>query len=113
MDGPLDGVLEKYPQLFEKMTELNSIELYPDSVDKLKSAQRLLKSMPNIKHLGVSTEFEDSNEDSEDLYDSSTRPGLISRTLFMHMMPFDSCKPLILKKLDLDTVELRVSSPIV
>ncbi|MCJ1384471.1 hypothetical protein MMC17_007588 [Xylographa soralifera] len=107
MDRPLAPVLEKYPNTFDKLTELNSIDVYPDTLDRLKASQRLLQAKPDIDHLCISTGFEYSNEDPEDLHDSSTRPGLISRTLFSHMQPFDNCKPFHLKNLDLDTIELR------
>lgn len=107
MDQPLAPILDKNPDLFDKLTELNSIDVYPDTLDRLKASQKLLQAKPNIDHLCISTGFEYSNEVPEDLHDSSTRLGLISRTLFSHMQPFDNCKPFSLKNLDLDTVELR------
>ncbi|MCJ1471616.1 hypothetical protein MMC13_000256 [Lambiella insularis] len=103
MDRLLTPVLDKHPDVFEKLTELNSIDIYPDTLDRLKASQKLLQAKPDIDHLCISTGFEYSNENHEDLQDSSTRPGLISRTLFSHMQPFDNCKPFILKNLDLDT----------
>ena len=113
MDRPLDPLLEKHPDIFEGLTELNSVDVYPDTVDRLKASQKLLKAKPHIEHLCVSTGFEyahNHNDIPEDLHDSSTRPGLISRTLFSHMMPFETCEsPMVLKNLDLDTIELRVT----
>ena len=113
MDRPLTPVLEKHPDIFDKLTALNSIDVYPDTVDRLKASQRLLQAKPDIDNLCVSVGFQYSMEDPDDLHDSSTRPGLLSRTLFSHMQPFDNCKPFHLKKLDLDTVELRASPSIV
>ncbi|MCJ1436481.1 hypothetical protein MMC27_005860 [Xylographa pallens] len=110
MDRPLAPVLEKHPTIFDKLTELNSVDVYPDTLDRLRASQRLLQAKPDIEHLCISTGFEYSNEDPEDLHDSSIRPGLISRTLFSHMQPFDNCKPFHLKNLDLDTVELRYAT---
>ncbi|MCJ1287072.1 hypothetical protein MMC26_006420 [Xylographa opegraphella] len=103
MDRPLAPVLEKHPDIFDKLTELNSIDVYPDTLDRLTASQKLLQAKPDIEHLCISTGFEYSNEDPDDLHDSSIRPGLISRTLFSHMQPFDKCKPFHLKNLDLDT----------
>ena len=112
MDRALDPVLEKQPDFFEDLTEIKSIDCYPESIDRLKAAQRALKAKPGIQNLCVSTGFEYAQEGLEippDLQDSSTRPGLLTRTLFSHMMPFETCTPYTLKDLDLDTIELRVS----
>ncbi len=46
----------------------------------------------------------------DDLEDSSTRPGLLTRTVFSHMMPFETCTPMILKKLSIDNVDLRYAA---
>ncbi|MCJ1398753.1 hypothetical protein MMC11_001954 [Xylographa trunciseda] len=70
MDRPLAPVLEKYPDIFHKMTELSSIDVYPDTVDRLKASQKLLQAKPDIDHLCISTGFEYSNEDPDDLHDS-------------------------------------------
>ena len=108
MDTALTPILQKNLGIFENLKELNSIDMYPDSVDRLKASQILLQAKPEIAHLCVSNGFEYSNEVPEDLHDSSTRHGLLSRTLFSHMQPFETCKPYCLSSLDLDTVELRV-----
>ena len=112
MDKPLDPVLEKQPQILEALKEIKSIDCYPETTDRIKAAHKVLKANPDIQNLCVSTGFEyaqDGFEIPPDLQDSSTRPGLLTRTLFSHMMPFDSCNPYNLKDLDLDTIELRVS----
>ena len=114
MERSIDPLLEKQPQMFDQMTEITSIDVYPENVDRLRASQKLLKAKPKIKTLCVSVGFE-YNRDVEippDLNDSSTRPGLLTRTLFSHMMPFGSVEPLNLVDLDLDTVELRVCSDI-
>lgn len=112
MDKALDPILEKRPHIFDAMTEVDSIDVYPESIDRLKAAQKLLVAKPKIKNLCVSADFEYAQYSEQlpnDLQDTSTRPGRMARTLFSHMMPFESCKPLVLKDLDLDTIELRVS----
>lgn len=45
-----------------------------------------------------------------DLEDSSTRPGLITRTIFGHMLPFETCTPIVLKKLSIDNIDLRYAA---
>ncbi|MCJ1411703.1 hypothetical protein MMC19_005795 [Ptychographa xylographoides] len=110
MDTALTPILQKNLGIFENLKELNSIDMYPDSVDRLKASQILLQAKPEIAHLCVSNGFEYSNEVPEDLHDSSTRHGLLSRTLFSHMQPFETCKPYCLSSLDLDTVELRYAA---
>ena len=111
MNQAIDPLLEKQPDVFDKMGKIDSIDVYPDTIDRLKASHKLLKAKPNVANLCVSTGFEYATESDQppDLHDSSTRPGLLTRTLFSHMMPFDKCKPLVLKNLDLDTIELRVS----
>lgn len=110
MNQPIDPLLEKLPDIFDKLTEIDSIDVYPDTMDRLRASHKLLKAKPEVANLCVSTGFEYANEGEPppDLHDSSTRPGLLTRTLFSHMMPFEKCQPLMLKNLDLDTIELRV-----
>lgn len=110
MDRELSPVLEKHPQIFNELSQLHSVDMYPDTLDRLKVCQKVLKDKPRVEYLCISNSFDYSNEDPDDLHDSSTRPGLLSRTLFSHMMPFDRCDPLILKNLDMDTIELRYAA---
>ena len=46
----------------------------------------------------------------DDLEDSSTRPGLLTSTIFSHMMPFETCAPMIIKKLSIDNIDLRYAA---
>ena len=109
MDRPLLPLVEKHQNIFNDLPDLHSIDLYPDTIDRLKASQNLLHDKPCVKYLCISNAFEYSNEDPDDLHDSSTRPGLFSRTLFSHMQPFDRCEPMTLRSLELDTICLRVS----
>ena len=108
-DRPLTPALEKEPGIFEGMTELNCVDIYPDSFDRLQAAQKLLEAKPNIKQFSISTGYELTHDGPEDLKDSSTRPGSLTRTLFSHMMPFETCQPLNLTCLELCDIEVRVS----
>ena len=109
MDRLLHPVMVANPKIFTAMPELHSIDMYPDTIDRLKACQKLLEDHPKVENLCVSNSFGHSLEIPEDLHDSSTQPGLLTRTLFSHKLPFERCKPLQLKNLDLDTIELRVS----
>ena len=111
MEQLLDPLLEAQPAIFDGLTELVSIDIYPESLDRLKAGQKLLKAKPKVETLCVSAGFE-YNQESDippDLQDLSTRPGLLTRTLFSHLMPFGSIERLNLTALDLDTIDLRVS----
>ena len=110
-DGPLDPVLAADPKILEGLTELDTVDVYPDSVDRLKAANRLLQARgQKITQLSVSVAQELGNEVPEELHDSSTRPGVLCRTLFSHLAPFEKCDPLRLTGLELCDVSLRVSS---
>ena len=109
MDQELLPVLNKNPDIFKNMLELLSIDMYPDTLDRLRSCQKILQDKPNIEYLNVCDSFIYGDDVPSDLHDSSTRPGLITRTLFSHMQPWNKCNPLKLKHLDLDTINLRVS----
>ena len=107
-ETPLDPVLAEHPEVIEGLSELQTVDVYPDSVDRLRAANRVLRAKPNIKLLSVSVAYELNNEVPEELHDTSTRPGVLSKTLFSHMLPFDTCEPLNLTGLELCDVFLRV-----
>ncbi|MCJ1309994.1 hypothetical protein MMC25_003655 [Agyrium rufum] len=102
-------VMEKNPKVFSGFTELKSIDMYPDTVDRLKACNKLLQDHPQVQNLCISNSFAYSTESPDDLHDLSTGPGLITRSLFRHLLPFESCKPIELKHLDLDSQDLRYS----
>ena len=108
MTRELAPSLEKQSELFTSLPQLKRLYLNPDTVDRLKACQKFLQAQPQIENLCIFSAFEHSNEDPEDLHDSSTRPGLLSRTIFSHKLPFDGCDPMILKTLDLVRLLLPV-----
>ena len=112
MTRPLDPDLAKEPQIFERLTSLKRIDLYPDSVDRLHAAHRLIRAQPNIECFHLCTGFEYNRREThpDDLQDSSTAPGRITSTLFAHMLPFETCTPYTLKALILDDIELRYAA---
>ena len=111
VDRPFMPILEKEPTLLTNLTGPKSLHFYPDNLDRLKASQKLLEAHPNISELQLSSGFHSDLEIPEDLQDSSTRPGLMTRTIFSHFLPFDRCtSPMQLKKLTLDYVDLRYAA---
>ena len=111
VDRPFMPVLEKQPSLTTNLTNLRSLHFYPDNLDRLKASQKLLETQPTISELQLSSGFHPDVEIPEDLQDSSTRPGLMTRTIFSHFLPFERCTtPMTLKKLTLDNVDLRYAT---
>lgn len=109
MDRSLETLLAKKPGMFEKLTKVTSVDIFPDSVDRLQAGNRLLKAKPDMERLTISAGFEYSPDGPpSDLDDSSTRPGLLTATLFSHKLPFETCTPYErLKFVELDSVDLR------
>ena len=106
-------ILEKDPNLIKDFVGVPELSLYPDSLDTLQVCQKLLQANPGVKELTLcATAFKRSGERvPEDLQDSSTRPGLFSRTLFSHMQPFETCSsPFMLTYLRLDHLSLRYAA---
>lgn len=111
VDRPFMPVLEKQPNLLKDLTCPKSLHFYPDNLDRLQACQKLLQAQPNISELQLSSGFHPDVEIPEGLQDSSTRPGLMSRTIFSHFMPFETCTtPMTLKKLTIDNVDLRYAA---
>ena len=111
VDRPFMPVLEKDPGLLTNLDGASSLHFYPDNLDRLQACQKVLQAQTNVGEMQLSSGFAMSPEEPpEGLHDSSTRPGLITRTVFSHMMPFDTCKPIVLKKLSIDNIELRYAA---
>lgn len=69
-----------------------------------------METQTKFSELQLSSGFTYAGLIPEDLEDSSTRAGLITRTIFSHMMPFETCTPMILKKLSIDNIDLRYAA---
>lgn len=108
MDRPLTPALEKEINMTENFKHVTSLHFYPDKLDRLQACQKILEAKPKITKLYLASGFQYSGEIiPNDLHDSSTRPGLLTRTMFSHLQPFDSCSPMALKNLSFDNIELR------
>ena len=111
-DRPLAPVLEKEIDLLASSFEnVDSLNLYPDKLDRLLACQKLLKAKPKVSKLFLTSGFQYVGETiPDDLHDTSTRPGLFTRTMFRHMLPFESCTPMVLKSVSFDSIELRYAA---
>ncbi|GIZ48311.1 hypothetical protein CKM354_001137800 [Cercospora kikuchii] len=89
------------------------LALYPENRDTLAlSGFFLEKCREQLEELIVHCNFSDlggpSVPDGSELNDSATEPGLLSRTVFSSLMPFDTCEPLKnLTSLRLHRISLR------
>lgn len=109
----------------EKMrTELfqhtQRLALYPENRESLRLCQFYVEKTADVlEDLNVHTSFHEVLDHHRDpalpgdiepreLNDSATRPGLLTRTIFGHMLPFETCEPFKnLKVLRLQRVNLR------
>lgn len=102
--------LEKNPGLLKNLEGAASLHFYPDNIDRLKACQRVVETQTKFNELQISSGFAYAGSVPDDLEDSSTRPGLLTRSVFSHMMPFETCTPMILKKLSIDNIDLRYAA---
>ncbi|KAL9065564.1 MAG: hypothetical protein Q9157_007427, partial [Trypethelium eluteriae] len=93
----------------ESFKEARKVALFPDSRETLEYCNALLKRAPKVEKLTIQTNF-DGDIPNRELNDSSTGPGLMSRTIFRHLEPFEKCKPLALRSLRLHKVNLRYAA---
>lgn len=107
LDRPYSPILSQIPSLVEALTNLFNLSLFARSLDELQAFQRVLQVRPKIKVLKLNSNWESQEETLEDLEDNSSRPGLIFRTIFSHMMPFDTCSPIEPRKFSIKCIGLR------
>ncbi|KAI9659241.1 MAG: hypothetical protein M1829_006581 [Trizodia sp. TS-e1964] len=111
MDKDLDRILEKQPELISNLPNLRTLCLAPSSVNELAACQKVVENAPHLTNLCIDSCFYDIADDLvTELDDNSARPGLITSTIFGHMAPFKDCKPLALRSLVLNSVNLRYAS---
>ena len=105
-------LLEKTPNLINDFKNVPELSFFAGKLDGLQVCQKILQANPGVKHLTLSASAfkESADEPPEDLQDSSTRAGLISRTVFSHLQPFDVCSPLMLTFLRLERMSLRYAT---
>ncbi|KAF2101735.1 hypothetical protein NA57DRAFT_73172 [Rhizodiscina lignyota] len=104
--------LNKIPNLDELFNNVRKVYCFPDNRDVLTFCGELLRRTKRIESLNIHTSFCDDSDhqhyiNPRELNDTATEPGLITSTVFSHMLPFESCTPLNITKLDLQKVNLR------
>jgi hypothetical protein len=104
--------LQALPHLKESLGHVKKIGLYPDSREVLDYCHFILKNTHGLEKITLHASFEDSDSPipSRELNDSSTGPGLLTTTLFSHMLPFSECTPLALKEITLQKIGLRYAA---
>jgi len=71
------------------------LELFIDTRESLDMAQSFLEKFPMVEDIVLHSHFkEQSSLTTRELNDAPTAPGLITRTLFKHMLPFETCTPM-------------------
>lgn len=111
VDRPYMPVIEKYPDLLNNLTELTSLHFYPETLDRLQACQKVLEAHPQVREMQLSPGFQFTmSPPPQDLHDSSTRPGLLFRTIFSHMLPLETCTPIKLAKLTLENIDVRYAA---
>jgi hypothetical protein len=103
--------VEKMPWLDDAFKDTHKLGLYPDRREVLQFGNFLIKKTPELHKITLHASFDDSDSgiSQRELNDSSLEPGLITSTLFSHMMPFENCKPIALRELTLQKINLRHS----
>ncbi|GAB7341036.1 hypothetical protein MBLNU457_7363t2 [Dothideomycetes sp. NU457] len=88
-----------------------TLELFIDTRESLDMAQSFLEKFPLVEDINLHAHFKDSSITTRELNDAPTVPGLITRTLFKHLLPFETCTPLAhLTALSLRELNLKQSS---
>ncbi|KAF2088409.1 hypothetical protein K490DRAFT_64460 [Saccharata proteae CBS 121410] len=112
VDGDILDQLEGSQELDRICQNARTLVFYPDSPSVLDYCNLLLRKSSRVEDLTVNASFDgpSSHLTSRELNDSSIGPGLISTTLFNHMLPFEQCSPLTLTSLKLQKINLRYAT---
>jgi hypothetical protein len=106
--------LEKMQNVESIFSETRRLGLYPDNREVLNFCGWLLKNSPKVEKITLHTNFDDELGEPtipyRELNDTAAGPGLVTRTIFGHMAPFTNCKPMALKDLCLQKVNLRYAA---
>jgi hypothetical protein len=82
--------------------------LFPTNEEELEICHLMVKhAAPQLKELMLCPAFHRQEREALGLNDGATEPGLLTRTVFNHMLPFKTCTALRLKTLWLENVNLR------
>jgi hypothetical protein len=112
LDREVTTEIQKIPDFDKVFENTKKLGLYPDNREVLAFCHMLVKRSNNLDKITLHASFEDSDSmiPNRELNDSSTGPGLITSTLFSHMLPFAKCTPLGLKEITLQKINLRYAA---
>jgi hypothetical protein len=128
LDRDIIDDLDKWDGFSGVFENVRKLGLYPDSREVLNMCAALVKRTPKVEKITIHASFDDDADPSpipvRELNDSSTGPGmlfelrlnmltdlgLVTRTIFGHMLPFDKCHPLALRDLTLQKINLRYAA---
>jgi hypothetical protein len=128
LDRDIIDDLEKWDGFSGVFENVRKLGLYPDSREVLNMCAALVKRTPKVEKITIHASFDDDADQSpipvRELNDSSTGPGmfferclniltdvgLVTRTIFGHLLPFDKCQPLALRDLTLQKIHLRYAA---
>lgn len=110
LDKPWTEDYEKKLNLDSALSQTKKLGLYPDSTDSLEFCNAILKRVKSPEkitlHCHVSSHEEDINY-IPNINDTPTEAGALARTVFRHMLPFNTCTPLQLTSVTLEGINLR------
>lgn len=104
--------LDHQSHLDQLLQGVRKISIFPDAREVLEYSGQLLRRITKLDELNLHTDFCSTPDhphfiSPRELNDSPTAPGLVSTTLFSHLLPFETCTPLNISKLYLQKVNLR------
>jgi hypothetical protein len=106
--------LQKMPNIAQCFQEVRKIGLYPDSREVLDFCHFLLRNTAGRKlekiTLHASFDEMDPSITMRELNDTVNEPGLLTSTMFSHMLPFAKCTPIALKEITLQKLHLRYAA---
>ncbi|KAI9722836.1 MAG: hypothetical protein M1828_004402 [Chrysothrix sp. TS-e1954] len=108
VDKPFDEKLKRELNFDSALGQVKDLGLWLDSKDSLHFAHELVKRVTKVNKITLRSSFDEEVLDGNELQDTSTEPGLISKTIFSHLMPFSECKtPIVVSELMLSEISLR------
>ena len=112
LDKNVLSEIQKIPDFKNNFSNTRKLGLYPDTRDVLDFCQFLVVNSNTVEKITLHASFDEGDTalPARELNDSSTGPGLITSTMFSHMLPFNKCVPLALKEITLQKIHLRYAA---
>ncbi|KAI9888629.1 MAG: hypothetical protein M1814_006569 [Vezdaea aestivalis] len=107
MDKPIIHQLQRSPTILSNLKEADDLGLFPTNAEELDICQMMVENAASrLRELMICPTLSDQTN----LNDGASEPGLITKKIFRHMLPFKNCTALRLKTLWLENVNLRYST---